>query len=167
LAVGSFLRREDGALAAEDEALREVAVEAVVPAAAARGTAVLVGLRDRREVGLLDELGLAGLGDLVDVVDVARGVELRHEQGVAVPEVGLDKRAVEFLEAEGAQFVLDAFEEADVRICPSGDDSRRLDGYVVSAEGPLLPVAALEERGRDRANFLAGNASRVEGGLYL
>ena len=58
LGRGQLAGREDRALAAQEEALGELPVKAVVPAPALRGAAVLMGCGHGREVGLLDGLGL-------------------------------------------------------------------------------------------------------------
>ena len=53
-------------------------------------------------------------------MDVPGRVELGHKEGVPVPELGLDEAAVEFLEAEGGELVLDALEEFDIGIAAPG-----------------------------------------------
>ena len=157
---------EDGALTAEEKALGEFAIETIVPTAALRGTAILVGRGDGGEIGLLDKFGLGRVGDIVDVMYIAGRVELGHEKSITVPEFRLDETAVEFLEAEGSELVLHALEEFYIGVATARDEAGSRRVYVVGPEGCALPEALLEDLGRDGADFLARDTLGAQFGRH-
>ena len=138
-------------------------VELVVPAAAARVPAVPVRGRHVGKPRLLNFLRVGGVLDPVHVVDVPRRVELRHEERVAVPELGLHERPVVFLEAERDELILDVLQKLDVGVRAPGDYPRGGDRDVVAAENALLPLARGKHLGVERADFLARDSRALEG----
>ncbi len=102
----------------------------------------------------LDEVGRersAGRGvDEEHVVDRAGGVFLGHVQHVGVPELGLEERALGFLEAEADEDLLDLLEPREIRV-----RSRPLK---IGHGGPHVVGAE-----RDVSPFSRGEQARAEG----
>ena len=161
---GELLRREHRALAAQDEPAREVAgrrgsSQPRLPVVQPFSWAAATWSSQR----LLDRPGVGGLLHVVDVVDVAGGVELGHEQRVAVPELGLDQRPVELLEAERAQLVLQPLEELAVGVLPSHEHPGGRHVDVVAAEGRALPGAGAQHLRGECPGLLAASPRAARG----
>ena len=162
LGPGQRLGRQHRPLAAQDQPAREVAVEAVAPAAAAGPSAALVGVGHRVQEPLRDRGGVGRLPDVEHVVDVARRVGLRHEQRVAVPELGLHQRPVELLEAERDQLVLEIVQEGRIGVVTAEQHPVRRGLHVVRAQAALPPGAGRQDLRRQDADRLgcAGRSGR-------
>ena len=160
--LGEGLGRQNRSLAAQDHPSGEIPIERVAPAQASGRPAVLVGRSHLVEIRLLDRPGVSRSLGVVDVVDVPRRVELGHEQGVAVPELGLQKRPVELLESQGRQLVLEVLEKLDVGVLASRQDPLGWKLQVVAAKHPATPAAAAQGLGSDDPDLLPGHAATLE-----
>ncbi len=116
---------------------------------------------------LLDLPGVRGAFQVVDIVDVAGGVELGHEEGVPVPELGLHQRAVELLEAQGGQLVLERLQERAVGILAAHLDALGWNIDVVPAEPRGLPRSGPQHLRGEAADFFPGSPGGLEPGPCL
>ena len=102
------------------------------------------------EPGLLNFFAVDGILDVVDVMDVPCTVELGHEEGIAVPELVLNKRSVKLLKAQGCELVLDPADVISVRVVPAGDEAGDGGIEAVRPELRILPCAGCKHgRGQD------------------
>ena len=100
LRLMKLVGRKYSTLTSQNKALCKLMVKFIIPATASCITAVLVNSRYIRKIRLFNLLCVRRIFEAVYIVNIARGMELRHEQRIAVPEFSLYKRAVKFLESE-------------------------------------------------------------------
>ena len=116
--------RHGRALAAQNQATGPFLVIAVPPSAGTGGPAGLMGGGHLREKRFGDRLCVGRGFHEVDVVNGPRRMELRHIQGIHVPEFGFDQRASHLLKAHADQFMFDQVQKFPVRMPPSRRDPR-------------------------------------------
>ena len=152
------MSRQNRSLTAQNKAARKIAVKRIIPAAASRIAAVFVCGGYVRQKGLVDFFRIHRIFYVINVVNVARRVELRHKQRVAVPKFRFDKRPVEFFKAERSEFIFYAFQKRHVGVCAAGYDARRRNADIVRAEACAFPFAGSEQLRRYFSDFVSGNA---------
>ena len=93
-------------------------------------------------------------------------MELRHEQGVSVPEFCFYKRTVKFLETKRTKLVFYRFKELNIRICASRNNACRLKGNVIATECAFFPFSACEHFRGYFTNFVTSYAGFLQCFLY-
>src|SRR2546425_685663 len=141
------------ALATEHQAARPHAVEGVTPTARSRVAAVLMHGGDLGEERLGNRGGGARVLDEVHVVGLAGRVELRHEEGVHVPELVFDQPAAHLLEPHAHELDFDQIEELPVGMLLAGRDAGRFEGDRILAKAPLAPAPVLQHLGSQAGGF--------------
>src|SRR5574344_627631 len=141
LCLVKLMSGKNSALTAQDETAGEFSVELVVPSATSCIAAGLMDVFHVRKVRLFDHFRVGRILETIDIVNIACCMELRHEQGITVPELCFYERSVEFLESQRTELVFYRFKKLNVRICTSGNDACRLNTDVVCAECAVFPVA--------------------------
>src|SRR5213595_2711357 len=97
------LQRDRRRVRAEDGPLGFLAIPLVPPSGAARPASVLMGLRDLAQGRLVRKAEGRRLGQVERVELVARRMVLRLEQGVEVPERGLDEVPIDLRESHAQE----------------------------------------------------------------
>ena len=141
------------ALATEHQAARPHAVEGVTPTARSRVAAAFMHGRDLGQERLGNWDGVAWVLDEVHVVGLAGRVELRHEEGVHVPELVFDQPAAHLLEPHAHELDFDQIEELPVGMLLAGRDAGRFEGDRVLAKAPLAPAPVLQHLGSQAGSF--------------
>ncbi|MPM51401.1 hypothetical protein SDC9_98149 [bioreactor metagenome] len=132
-------------------------VEAVTPATASGFPPILMGFSNLAQPGLFDGLGVHRILHVVDIVDVAGTVELRHEKSISVPELVLHKRAVELLKTETAQLVLDPLQVVAVGVVATWDEAAGRGVEPIGAERTGLPASGGEHLTGNQTQLLTGD----------
>ena len=122
---GQRAGRYGGALASQDESPRALFIEVVAPPGGTRVAAVPMRRRDAGKEGFGNLRYMRRFLDEIDVVDVPRRMELRHVEGVHVPEFGFDQRSAHFLESHAHQLGFHAIEKFAVGMTFAGCDAGR------------------------------------------
>ena len=146
--------RYGGALASQDESPRALFIEVVAPPGGTRVATVPMRRRDAGEEGFGDLRYMRRFLDEIDVVDVPRRMELRHIEGIHVPEFGLDQRPAHFLESHADQLGFHAVEEFPVGMALAGRDTGRPQADGVFPEPLRPPAAVFQEFRRQLRDFI-------------
>ncbi len=102
-------------------------------------------LRDFAQKRLGNLRGMSGMLDKVDVVNVTGRMELRHKQGIHVPEFGLDERPAHLLKSHTDQLRLHRIKEFPVRMLFAYRDSRCTEIDGVFSESLGSPASVLQQ----------------------
>ncbi len=110
-------------------------------------------LRDFAQKRLGNLRGMSGMLDKVDVVDVTGRMELRHKQGIHVPEFGLDERPAHLLKSHTDQLRLHRIKEFAVRMLFPNRDSRCTEIDGVFSESLRAPASVLQQLWAELGHF--------------
>src|SRR4029079_3689121 len=110
--------------------------------------------------------GMGRLLDKIDVMDVARWVELRHEKSIHVPEFRLDQAPAHLLEAHTHQLRLHRIQKFAVRMLLSDSDAWRTEVDGVFPEPFGSPAPVLQQLGTELRDFFRRSlfGQRYQGG---
>src|SRR2546428_13260229 len=93
--------------------------------------------------------------DDVHVVGLAGQVELRHEEGVRVPEFVFDQPATHLLEPHADELGFDQVEELPVGMLLAGRDAGRLQADCVFSKAFVSPTAIFQHLWRKKSYLIS------------
>jgi hypothetical protein len=100
-------------------------------------------------------------------MDVACRMELRHEEGVHVPELGFHERAPHFLKSHAHEFGLDGIEELAIGMPFARSNARRAETDRVLTETLRPPAPVFQQFGRELGDFRCSPLpGELLGGFY-
>src|SRR4029078_11098498 len=114
---------------------------------------MLVRLRDLGQERFWNRRGMSRFLDKVDVMDVACRMELRHEEGVHVPELGFNERAPHFLKSHAHEFGLHGIEKLAIRMSFARCNARCAKTDRVLAETLRPPAPVFQQFGGELGDF--------------
>ncbi len=103
---------------------------------------------------------MTGFLDEIDVMNVPRRMELRHEQGIHIPELRFDQRPPHFLESHAHKFGLDRVEKFAIGMFLSSSDTRRAQTDRVLPKSLLTPTPILQQVGSHLRYFFSNPLSQ-------
>src|SRR6185437_3391918 len=102
-------------------------------------------LSDTRQERLVQDCSMAGLFDEIDVMNVPGRMELRHEQGIHVPELRFDQRTPHLSKPHAHELGFYGIEEFTIGVLLPGSDTRRAQTDCVLSKSLLTPIPVLQQ----------------------
>ena len=112
-------------------------------------------LATRDKNGSSTSSGMARFLDEIDIMNVPGRMELRHEQGIHVPELRFDQRPPHLLESHAHELGFDRIEKFAIGMFFPGRNSRRAQTDRVLSKSLLTPTPILQQVGSQLRYFFA------------